>query len=103
MSKNESVLDPLAIAANVYQFINENDKMRVLKVTFNPGDIAKMHHHPQHMIYVLRGGRLNLTSEGKSQEIDLKDGSAVFLDAQNHEAINSGGTVIELLVVELKG
>ena len=34
--------------------------------------------------------------------MDLKEGSAVFLDAQNHEATNIGNTVIELLVVELK-
>ena len=102
MLKTKSELDPLATASNVYKFINENDKMRVLKVTFNPGDTAKMHHHPQHMVYVLRGGRLKITSEGKSQEMDLKDGSAVFLDAQNHEATNTGGKVIDLIVVELK-
>ncbi len=94
--------DPLVSAKNVYKFINENDRMRVLKVTFKPGDTAKMHHHPQHMVYVLKGGKLKLISEGKTQEMDLKEGSAVFLDAQNHEATNIGDTVIDLLVVELK-
>jgi len=76
--------------------------VRVLKVTFKPGDAAKMHHHPQHVVYVLKGGKLKLTSEGKTQELDLKEGSAVFLDAQNHEATNIGNTMIDLLVVELK-
>ncbi len=42
----EFKLDPLIAASNVYTFINENDRMRVLKVAFEPGDIAKMHHHP---------------------------------------------------------
>ena len=95
-------LDPLVSAKNVYKFINENDQMRVLKVTFEPGATAKMHHHPKHMAYVLKGGKLKMTSEGKSQNLDLKEGSAVFLDAQNHEATNIGNTLIELLVVELK-
>jgi len=94
--------DPLVAAKNVYEFIDENERVRVLKVTFKPGDTAKMHHHPQHVVYVLKGGRLKLISEGKTQEMDLKEGSAVFLDAQNHEAANTGDTVIELLVVELK-
>ena len=94
--------DPLVSAKNVYQFVNENNQMRVLKVTFQPGATAKMHHHPQHMAYVLKGGKLKLTSEGKSQDLDLKEGSAVFLDAQNHEATNIGDSVIDLLVVELK-
>ena len=61
-----------------------------------------MHHHPQHVVYVLTGGKLKLVSEGKTQELDLKEGSALFLDAQNHEATNTGKTVIDLLVVELK-
>ena len=95
-------LDPLLAAKNVYTFINENKQMRVLKVTFAPGATAKKHHHPQHMVYVLKGGKLKLTSEGKTQELDLKEGSVVFLDAQNHEATNIGNAVIDLLVVELK-
>lgn len=95
-------LDPLIIASNVYTFVNENDEMRVLRVTFQPGDTARMHHHPQHMAYVLKGGKLKMTSEGKSQELDLEQGKAVFLDKQNHEATNVGNTVIDLLVVELK-
>jgi quercetin dioxygenase-like cupin family protein len=95
-------LDPLVSAKNVYSLINENNQMRVLKVNFEPGATAKMHHHPKHMAYVLKGGKLKLTSEGKSQDLDLKEGSAVFLDAQNHEATNIGDSVIDLLVVELK-
>jgi quercetin dioxygenase-like cupin family protein len=77
-------LDPLDSAKNVYKFINENNRMRVLKVTFEIGATAKMHHHPQHMAYVLKGGKLKLTSEGKSQDFNLKEGSVVFLDAQDH-------------------
>jgi quercetin dioxygenase-like cupin family protein len=94
--------DPLVIANNVYTFVNENDRVRVLKVTFKPGDIAKMHHHPQHIVYVLKGGKLKLVSEGKTQELDMIEGSAVFLEAQNHEATDTGNSVLELLVVELK-
>ena len=94
--------DPLVAAKNVYTFINENDHVRVLKVTFKPGDTAKMHHHPEHIVYVLKGGKLKLVSEGKTQELDLKEGSVVFLEAQNHEATNIGKSVLELLVVELK-
>jgi len=95
-------MDPMMAAANVYEFLNENERARVLKVTFKPGDTAKMHHHPQHVVYVLNGGKLKLTSEGKTQELDLKEGSVLFLEEQNHEATNVGKTKITLLVVELK-
>ena len=94
--------DPLVSAANVYKLLNENDKMRVLNATFQPGATAKMHHHPTHMAYVLKGGKIRLTSMGKTQEMNLENGQAVFLDQQDHEATNIGDSVIELVVVELK-
>jgi len=97
-----SALDPKIVASNVYKVINENEKMRVVRVTFKVGETAKMHHHPQHMIYVLKGGKLNLTSGGKTQAIDLKEGSAVFMEAQDHEATNIGDSVVDMIVVELK-
>ncbi len=102
MEMNRQV-DPLMVASNVYTFVNENDRMRVLRVTFQPRDTARMHHHPQHMAYALSGGRMQIkTDDGKIQEIDLETGKAAFLEAQNHEATNVGSTVIDLIVVELK-
>jgi quercetin dioxygenase-like cupin family protein len=98
----QNMRDSMDVASNVYQLVIENDKVRVLKVTFQPGDTAAMHHHPDHVIYVLRGGRIKLTSEGKTDVLDLETGKAMFLNAQSHEAENVGGTVLDLLVVELK-
>ncbi len=94
--------DPMVAASNVYKFLNENEHARVLEVVFKPGDTAKMHHHPDHMAYVLKGGRLKMTSQGKSDEADLKEGSVVFLKEQHHEAKNIGDSIIDLLVVEFK-
>ncbi len=102
MMKTESSMDPLVLASNVYKFLNENDRVRVLQTVFKPGDIAKMHHHPDYVIYVLNGGRMRMMSEGKTDEMDLKAGSVVFMKAQNHEAENIGDSTIDLLVLELK-
>ncbi len=99
----ENVLDPMDVASNVYKFLMENDRVRVLNVTFQPGDKAKMHYHPDHVVYVLKGGKIKLmTSDGKTDTSDLKTGSALFLDAQSHEAENVGDSVLDLVVVELK-
>lgn len=95
-------LDPKVVASNVYKVINENERMRVVRVTFKIGETAKMHHHPQHVVYVLKGGKLSLTSGGKTQALDLKEGSAVFMEAQDHEVTNIGDSVVDMLVVELK-
>ena len=100
MTKKE--IDPVVVASNVYKFLNENSKVRVLQVTFNPGDVAKMHHHPDHVVYALKGGKMSLTTGGKTQEMEIKAGSVMFLDEQDHEAKNVGKTTLDLLVVELK-
>ena len=98
----ENMLDPLDVASNVYKLKMENDRVRVFDVTFRVGDKAVMHYHPDHVVYVLEGGKMKLTSEGKTDVLDLKDGDAIFLKAQSHAAENIGESTIELLVVELK-
>jgi len=98
----EKMSDPLDVASNVYKLKMENDRVRLFDVTFRIGDKAVMHHHPDHVVYVLEGGKMKLTSEGKTDILDLKDGDAMFLNAQSHEAENIGQSTLELLVVELK-
>lgn len=75
-------MDPLMAASNVYKCLNENDRVRVLEVVFKPGDVAKMHHHPDHVVYALNGGKANFTSGGKTQVMEIKTGSVIFLEAQ---------------------
>ncbi len=101
MTKN--IGDPLQVAGNVYKLVMENDRVRVMKATFQPGAKAVMHEHPDHVIYMLQGGKAKLTNaEGKTDVLDLKTGDAVFLKAQAHEAQNIGQAPRDILVVELK-
>jgi beta-alanine degradation protein BauB len=92
----------MIVAKNVYKFVMENDRVRVLEVLFKPNEKAVMHHHPDHLIYVLKGGKAKITSAGKTNVMEMKDGQAIFLEAQDHEAVNIGKTDLDLLVVELK-
>ena len=55
----------MKVAKNVYKFIMENERVRVLDVLFKPNDKAAMHSHPDHLVYVLKGGKLKLTSSEK--------------------------------------
>jgi quercetin dioxygenase-like cupin family protein len=99
----EEILDALQAASNVTKPIMENDRVRVFDAWFKPGEKAAMHTHPDHVVYVLNGGKLKLTpSKGKPQEVDLKVGQAIWMDATSHTAENLGKTDVRLLVVELK-
>jgi quercetin dioxygenase-like cupin family protein len=74
----------------------------VVDVLFKPDDKAPMHSHPDHVVYVLKGGELKIIASGKTDVFDLKNGQAIFFQAQSHEVENTGKTDVDLLVVELK-
>ena len=98
----ENLSDPLKVAGNIYKLNMENERVRVLNLSLKPGEKAVMHHHPDHVVYVLKGGKAKLTSQGKTDTLEMKAGEALFLKAQAHEAENVGQTPLEMLVVELK-
>ena len=76
----EKLPDPLKVAANVYSLIMENDHVRVLDARFGPGAEAAMHYHPNHVVYVLAGGKIKITApDHKSVNIDLKAGQAIWM------------------------
>lgn len=96
--------DPTQVGPDIYKTVAENDQLRAFEVTFAPGAKIAMHKHPDHVAYALTDGKLTLTGQdGKSQEIDIKAGQAMFLPAQAHAAENKGDKETKLLVVELRG
>jgi beta-alanine degradation protein BauB len=98
--KNE--LDATEVAANLTGVLMENNRVRVFRATFQPRDKAAMHHHPDHVVYVLSGGKAKITMDGKTNVQEFKTGDAIFLNEQTHEVENIGSSVIDLIVVELK-
>jgi quercetin dioxygenase-like cupin family protein len=94
--------DPKDVAANVYKPLLENAKIRVFDVTFKPGAVARMHWHPDHVAYVISGGKLKLKmGDGSINEMDVPTNQAVFMESQSHEAENIGKNEVHLVVVEL--
>lgn len=95
--------DPLEVGASFYKKVFEDDKVRVLEVTFQPGDKIPAHKHPDHVAYVLAGGKLKIAAnDAAAQELDLKTGDAVLLKAQSHTGENTGTTEVKAVIVELK-
>ena len=95
--------DPLKVGPDVYKLKLENERVRVLEVTFAPGAKIGMHSHPDHVAVALTPGKLRIMAKGgKPQELDLKSGDPVWILAESHQAENVGKTEVKLVVVELK-
>lgn len=95
--------DPLAVAPHMYKKLFENERVRVMQVTFNPGDSILSHSHPDHHVYAASGGILKISKpDGTSADADIKTGDVLFIPAETHWAKNVGTTPIKLIVNELK-
>lgn len=103
MSERMTAPDPTAVAGNVYKLLLENERVRVFDVIFKPGEVAAMHSHPDHIVYVIKDATLRLAfPNGTSQDIAVTAGQALFLGAQAHETTNIGNSEAHNVVVELK-
>ena len=96
--------DPAEVADNVYKLLLENDRVRVFDVRFKPGEVAKMHRHPDHVVYILEDAKLQLAlPNDQTNTFDLKAGQTLFIEAGPHETTNIGTREAHNLVIELKG
>lgn len=94
--------DPLKVAPDMYRLLFENDRVRVMEVTFTPGQKIAEHSHPDHFVTVLEPGQLKIYSGGKANEMQLKAEQVLWIPAETHWAENTGTSKIKLLVTELK-
>lgn len=97
-------LDPVKLDPKHYHVEFENERVRVLRVHYGPGEKSVMHSHPPSIA-------INLTDldftfylpEGRKQSILGKAGQIIpFEEPFKHLPENAGGKTFEALIVELK-
>jgi quercetin dioxygenase-like cupin family protein len=95
--------DPVKVAPSQYKVIFENDRARVLDFRLKPGEKSPMHSHPDYITYIIAGGQIRFTtSDGKTTEVNRKDGQCEGNTAVTHAAENVGKTEIHAISVEFK-
>jgi quercetin dioxygenase-like cupin family protein len=100
----EKVQDVMKAPTKALKLLLENERVRVLDVRLRPGEREPMHNHPSnHVIYVVSDAKFKLTSpDGRTNQMDLKAGQTIWMDAGSHATENVGSTDGHLLVVEVK-
>jgi hypothetical protein len=95
-------LDPTVTNPQHYKVIFENEKVRVLEYTDQPGDRTTPHAHPDSVMYTLSSFRRRLVSGEVQREVELESGTVGWLPAQQHHGENIGETPTHVVFVELK-
>ena len=95
--------DSHKVGRTIYKMKLENKRCRVYEITFKPGASIGIHAHPDHVVYVVTAGTLEITEQGKAPiKLAGKPGDTFFLPAQKHSAKNIGKTTMKAVVVELR-
>jgi beta-alanine degradation protein BauB len=95
-------LDPVETNPEHYVVVYENDRVRVLEYTDQPGDRTTPHAHPDSVMHTLSAFRRRLHADGQHRDVDMPAGLTGWLPAQQHSGENIGDTPTHVLFVELK-
>ena len=95
-------LDPVATNPDHYRVVFENERVRVLEYTDEPGDQTTVHEHPDSVMYTLTSFRRRLVIGDLEREVEIPAGTATWLGAQQHSGHNIGDTPTHTIFVELK-
>ncbi|GAA1245738.1 hypothetical protein GCM10009588_25190 [Microbacterium phyllosphaerae] len=95
--------DPTLTNPDHYRTLWENDFVRVLDYTDEPGDRTTPHEHPNSVMVTLSDFSRRLSAGERTFDTQLTSGQAVWLAAQRHSGENTGTTPTHTILIELKG
>lgn len=96
-------MDPAETNPDQYKVVFENDRVRVLEYTDQPGLRTTQHAHPDSVMYTLSTFKRRLYAhDGQSRDVEIKAGTTAWLPAQQHAGHNIGDTDTHVIFVELK-
>ena len=82
----------------------ENDRVRVLRIRYGPGEKSVMHGHPASVAVFLTDSHTRFTyPDGKTEEMRITAGHVQHFDAFEHDPENLGDKPFEVIAVEMKG
>lgn len=95
--------DAVKVDPKHYKVEFENDQVRVLRITYAPGEKGVMHSHPEGMVVFLTDSEGKFTlPDGKTQKNNYKKGFFSWVPASTHQPENIGKKPFELLQIEMK-
>ncbi len=95
--------DPTEVDAKHYKVEFENEQVRVLRISYGPGEASVMHEHPNAVAVFLTDAATEMTGpDGSSAEDIRKFGEAVWTPSGKHLPKSKGDAPSELILVELK-
>jgi beta-alanine degradation protein BauB len=95
--------DPVKVDSAHYKALFENASVRVLKIDYPTGGKSTMHQHPDSIVVPLTAAKVRFSlPDGKSQDSDMVNESAMYSPAGTHSPANVGTERMNAILVEFK-
>jgi quercetin dioxygenase-like cupin family protein len=97
--------DAAKVDPDHYKVEFENDQVRIIRITYAPGEKSVMHEHPDGVVVFLTGGgetTMHLP-DGTSIKTTSEKGQASWAPAGKHLPENTSDKPVEAILIELKG
>jgi len=103
-------ISPFKVAPQCYTVLAENDDYYTGMLTMKPGESDPIHHHKDHLIYVLGGDQVTIYPNGEeaaAMDVPLKVGVGIPAPMSappfaKHSLKNTGKEELKLLFFEMK-
>jgi len=103
ISDSSFAQDATKVDPDHYKLEFENDQVRVLRITYGPGEKSVMHSHPEGMVIFLTDAKGKFTlPDGTTEKNNFKVGFASWVPGSTHQPENIGDKLFELIQIEMK-
>ena len=95
-------MDALTVAPALYKLVKDTMGIRVVEVTYKPGDSSALHWHPNYVVYATQGGTATFYGkDGAKMVNEMKTGMTMVRPGEYHSVKNTGKTTIKVMLVEV--
>ncbi|TAL48714.1 MAG: hypothetical protein EPN92_03295 [Chitinophagaceae bacterium] len=103
MPAYDAAMDPVKVEANIISRVMADTLgVKFYELVIKPGDSVGLHSHPDHLVFVVDGGMVELKNkEGKATPTEFITGMGVMTGPDIHSGKNTGTTTIKLLVADI--
>ena len=95
--------DGVAADPEHYTVEFENDKVRIIRIKYGPGEKSVMHTHGPNAAVFLTSNAVRFTlADGTTVETTSEAGATQWSDSEEHLPENLSDEILEVILVELK-
>lgn len=98
----DAAKDATKVAGNLYRVAADSMGIRVVEITYKPGQSSAIHSHPDNALYVIVPSKSEFTDkDGKKSVYEVTKGMTMIGPAETHNVKNIGSNTMKAILVEV--